>query len=129
MKYSIIKAASPILFVLGSLLIQSGCYYDNAQDLYQYVQVSCDTTDITYSGAVLQVLDNYCLICHNGADQQGNVNLEGYTNVALYSENGKLYGSVSHQSSYFPMPPTGQQIPECDQLILKTWIDAGWPEN
>lgn len=109
--------------------ILESCYYDNAAALYQFAPADCDTTNITFNVSIFNILSTHCTTCHNAADPQGNVNLEGYDNIRNYVENGSLYGSVIYDPAYSAMPPTGQKIPDCDQQTLKIWIDAGAPNN
>jgi len=122
MKYVQIQMS---LALLMTTLAFSGCYYDNKEDLYQFIQTACDTSAVSYSQQVLPFLQAQCLGCHNARDQQGNVDLEGYERVIHYVNNGSLYGSVAHEPGFSPMPPTGQQVADCDLQHLRLWIDAG----
>ena len=110
----------------------AGCYYDNQQELYQYVRVTCDSSQVTYSTDILAILDTHCLACHSqsqAAALGGNISLSNYTEVKTSVNNGSFYGSIIHENGFSVMPPSGQKIPDCDIVRVKSWIDAGAPEN
>lgn len=109
-------------------VISTGCYYDVEEQLYP--GGPCDTGNVTYLSAVAPILQNYgCISCHSGAMLSGNISLEGYNNVRAAAENGKLYGSITHSAGFSPMPQGGNKMSACDINKIKTWIDAGIPNN
>ena len=112
-------------------LTLGGCYYDNEEELYQFVQsADCGTvTEGTYQAQVLPSLESYCLRCHNNLRQDGNVNLEGYANVLTYVNDGSLLGSTNHDPGFSIMPPSGLKIPSCEIEAMRLWIDSGAPNN
>jgi mono/diheme cytochrome c family protein len=89
----------------------------------------CDTTDFKYSTAVSKIIESRCFGCHNPNNINGGVDLSNHANTAAYGLNGKLYGSVSHASGYYPMPKNATKIPDCEIMQIKKWIDAGAPNN
>ena len=108
------------------------CYYDNEEELYQFINATdCNTTNVTYSDQVTTVLSQNCTVaCHNAQDavNNGNLDLSTYALAKASAEDGSLYGSIIHDNAYSPMPSTGVFIPQCDQDIIKSWIDAGLPQ-
>jgi mono/diheme cytochrome c family protein len=89
---------------------------------------------VTYSGAILPILQANCIGCHSGAAPQGNVLLEDYNSISAAGQipagtYGSLYGVISHASGNSPMPKNGTKLPDCDILKIKKWIDAGTPDN
>lgn len=117
--------------VLASLAVQTGCYYDNEEDLYPFKEM-CDTTAITLSGVVKPILMGNCYACHNaaaaGAAGDG-VNLEDYGNLKGWADNGKLLCAVEHSSGCFPMPKGGVKLRDCDIQKIAAWISAGALDN
>lgn len=107
----------------------TGCYFDNKEDLYQFLDVTCDTSAVSYGAFILPVLENECLVCHGQSSQQGGVNLEGYNQVRLYATNGRLFGAVNHGSGFVAMPPTGQRLAQCTIDKIQAWIDKGAPDT
>lgn len=116
--------------ILVSLILTSaviaGCYYDNVEELYPN---GCDTSDVTYSGNIVPILESNCYSCHSELSEQGGVNLEGYENVLTYAENGALMGTVRHEDGYEPMPLTGSKLNSCSIDKMQAWIDAGALDN
>ncbi|MEO8085269.1 MAG: hypothetical protein ABI763_00530 [Bacteroidota bacterium] len=115
-----------IIFSLASLL--TGCYYDNKEDLYP-IAVACDSGAVTYSGKVLSIIQTNCYACHTSSNALGNMNLEGYTNLKIVADNGKLIGVTEHQNGFSPMPQGGAQLSTCDINDIKKWISDGTPDN
>ena len=119
-----------ILFVV----ILSGCYYDNEEELYPGGGSSCDTTNITFSGTVAPIINDNSAICHTGASPLGIVHLDDYASISTQAkipagQYGSLYGAISHANGNTPMPYNGTQLSDCAILKIKKWIDAGTPDN
>ncbi|MBC6995378.1 hypothetical protein QWY85_00365 [Neolewinella lacunae] len=118
--------------LLSLLFLFTACYYDNEEDLFQYVAqdpASCEVTVVTYSADVGPLLTTYCTRCHRVGRTDGNVNLEGYSRVLPYVNNGALLGTAGRQPGFPAMPPSGGSIPACDLQKLTAWIEAGALNN
>ena len=120
------------LLVLGTLAaavlaFNPGCYYDSEEDLYP--NTSCDTSAVSYSSTILPILQNQCLGCHSANANSGSVNLEGYAQVKIYVDNGKLLGSIQHGSGYSPMPKDQPKMEPCTINRVASWISAGALNN
>lgn len=114
--------------ILISVLFSS-CYYDNKDDLYPFdPSASCDTLNMTYNSDIKPILDNNCISCHIASNPSGGVILDTYNQVKIVADNGKLWGSVNHQSGYSPMPQGGAKLGDCDLNKIKAWINDGSPE-
>lgn len=114
------------------LFLLTACYYDNEEDLFQYVDqgsASCDATMVTYTTNIAPLLTAYCTRCHRVGRTDGNVNLEGYDRVLTYANNGSLLGTAGRQPGFSAMPPSGGSIPACDLQKLTAWVEAGAPNN
>ncbi|MGC4038422.1 MAG: hypothetical protein QM764_20830 [Chitinophagaceae bacterium] len=113
---------------IGFLLLP-GCYYDVEDRLYP--KNDCDTSNITFSGTILPVLQtNGCLACHGGAATNGgNISLDTYAGVKAYADNGHLLGSINQQPGYPAMPLGGNKLNSCDILKITSWINRGSPQN
>lgn len=90
---------------------------------------SCDTTVFTYSGAVKPIMDNKCTGCHNPSNLGGNIDVSTYSAVRVVALNGKLYGSVAHQTGYSPMPKNSAKLSDCEIRQIQKWIAAGSLNN
>jgi hypothetical protein len=90
---------------------------------------NCDTAVFTFSGGVNPLLQNNCVSCHNPSTLNGGVNLSSYTNVKVYADNGKLYGSIAHMAGFKPMPNSSSKLSDCQLRIVQKWIESGAPNN
>ncbi len=116
-----------LLALLMISLIVSSCYYDNEEELYP--ENTCNTNEMSYTNNVLPILQDNCYSCHNQASNQGGVTLEGYSNLKIYVDNGKLLGVIKHQSG-FPQMPQGQpQLEQCQIDKMEAWVNQGSPNN
>ena len=122
------KYTLALLFLCGILC--RACYYDNEEDLYQFVQgETCTVTDATYAADIVPLLVAHCNRCHRNERQDGNVNLEGYSNVKPYVDNGSLFGTTNHEVGYSVMPTNGIKIPSCEIEKMRIWIENGALDN
>ncbi len=88
----------------------------------------CDTTNVTYSETISNIITTYCLGCH-GATASGGINLSTYEGVADVAADGSLYGAVSHQPGYTAMPLGGSMLPDCDIEQIRIWVENGFPND
>ncbi len=93
------------------------------------IDSTCNTSNVTFSSSVKPILQTYCNGCHGGSNPEGGVDYNTYNGVKATVDNGKLPGSIEHQSGYSPMPKNGNKLSACKISIIKTWIDAGAPNN
>lgn len=113
------------------LFLATSCYYDNEEYLYPDNGgiPGCDTTDVTYSGTVAPILVNNCNDCHNPASPSGGVIVDNYTDLLVYVNNGRFWGSINHDQGYQPMPRNSPKLSECNLTKIKKWIDDGALNN
>jgi hypothetical protein len=86
----------------------------------------CDTTYISFANRVSVIIDQNCatsVACHG----EGSTNAEftDYIGVKKAAENGLI---EQRAIIFKTMPPSGQ-LPDCDMLVLKKWLDAGAQNN
>lgn len=116
------------ILIFGGIALSS-CYYDVDEQLYSG-SGPCDTSGINYFNGVLPILQgNGCLGCHSGGASSGNISLEGFNNVRVVAQNGRLLGAISHIPGFSPMPQGGNKLSACNINKVKAWIDAGTPNN
>jgi cytochrome c5 len=108
----------------------AGCYYDVEEELYPSSS-SCDTSDVTYSGFVKTTMESFCYVCHSttAGPSNGGVILEGYNNIKVYVDNGKLLGAIKHESGFSAMPQGGSKLSDCTIKKIEAWVDSGAPNN
>lgn len=120
------------ILILMAVLFASGCYYRNEEELYPDNQVICDTTGVTYSKTVLPILQNNCYVCHsasNNAESGGSLNLEDFSLLQALAGEGNIYGAISHDPLYSPMPKGRPKLDSCSIAKIRVWIDSGSPDN
>jgi hypothetical protein len=109
------------------ILITSGCYYDNEEELYQFYTLnSCDTTNISFSQTIMPILQGNCSIsaCHvQGGTGTGLY--ENYSQVKAVVDNGALENRVLNLQDM----PQAAPLPECQQRQIRIWIDGGALDN
>ncbi|MBP6386511.1 MAG: hypothetical protein KA313_07570 [Pseudarcicella sp.] len=81
---------------------------------------------ISFKDDVKPIIDKYnCTSCHNDTSPIGGVNLSTHIGIATKAKDGSLYGAISHQSGFTPMPSDNIKITACELKTIKGWIDAG----
>ncbi|MEZ4888416.1 MAG: hypothetical protein R3E32_27055 [Chitinophagales bacterium] len=112
--------------VLSSLLFLNACYYDIEEDLYPEPEGStCNTEDVSFSATVVPILQTNCYVCHAADVALGGIILEGHSEVLKVANDGRLFGAISHNLGFSPMPQGAPQLLECDIQQIGAWIDAG----
>ena len=89
----------------------------------------CDTTNVTYSGAIQPLLALKCQGCHSGASPQGGLNFTAWSVVNTVAMDGRLKGADNHQAWYTAMPPSGGFLPQCEIDMISAWVQQGAPQN
>lgn len=90
---------------------------------------TCDTSNVTYSGAIRSIITNKCQGCHSGPSAGGGYDYTTYAGVKARVNDGSLLGAVNHVPGYSPMPKNGNKLSVCELTQIKKWIDAGAPDN
>ena len=89
----------------------------------------CDTATITYSAAVVPIINTNCKGCHNPNFLSAGLDLTSYTNVKTIALNGKLAGVVDHLTGFPAMPKGAAKLNDCKITQIKKWIAAGSLNN
>ena len=123
MEHQIIKG-----ILLGAVLFTS-CYYDVEEVLYP--PSTCQTTNMSLQTHIAPILEQNCYVCHSttAGVNNGNVVLEGYNNLIVYVNNGKLLGSMKHAAGFKPMPQNAPKLGSCEIAKTEQWILDGALDN
>jgi hypothetical protein len=118
------------LAIIMALLIfsTSSCYYDNEEYLYPN-PTECDVSDVTYSGTVVAILDNFCNACHSSNNPSDGIITDNYSDLQTIIYDGRFRGVINHLPGYSPMPKGGNKLNACNLAKIDAWIDAGAPNN
>ncbi len=112
-------------FICSILFI--GCYYDVEEELYP--SNDCETADMSLATDITPILNNYnCNGCHSAASNSGSVDLEGYTALKIWVDNGVLLKSIKHDGAS-PMPKAAPKMAQCDIDKVAAWIQQGAKDN
>jgi uncharacterized membrane protein len=103
--------------------IQQGAQYLSCQTS------SCDTSAITFSATIRNIISNKCQGCHSGTGASGGIDLSSYSGVKAKVTDGRLWGAINHQPGFSPMPKNGAKLNDCEISQIRKWIDAGSPNN
>jgi hypothetical protein len=127
MRRKLILAAC--VFVCSTCLLFSlnGCYYDQGGVL----PTNCDTTQVTYSITITQILKDYkCRDCHSSPPSNGApFSLVTYADVKAAADSKRLEGAINHANGYAPMPKDGIKMSPCEINQVEKWIADGAQNN
>jgi len=124
MEPRIIKRTTLLIFTLAIYFLQ-GCYYDIEQELYP--SGGCNTANMSYATDIVPILENNgCIACHGDL---ASLDINGYADLKIYVDNGRLMGSINQLSGFRAMPDNQPKINQCEIDKLQAWIDAGAPNN
>ena len=123
-----------ILHFLPILILITGCYYDNEEELYLNVELTSpgDSVAATFSGDIVPMLQVYCWECHGNSTAQSKGNgifLESYSDVKSSVDNGGFYGSISWDPAYERMPYLTAKLPSLEISKVNKWISGGAPND
>lgn len=123
------KVLFSIIIICTAFL--SSCYYDSQENLYPTLKDPCsDTTNVTYSGTIVSIIDSKCLGCHKTATaENSNVQLSTYENVKVFVNNKQFMNSINHVGGVTPMPKDLSKLDNCTIIALTKWVNAGAPNN
>ena len=115
------------IILLGLVNVATACYYDVEEEIYPTTE--CITDNVTYSDKVLPIISDNCYSCHSASANFGNVTLEGYDQLKIYVDNGKLLGAMKREDGFSPMPKSQPQLIECNIAKIEAWVDLGALNN
>jgi hypothetical protein len=115
--------------LIFGMVVFSSCYYDNAEELYPSTE--CITDNMSLQNNIEPILERNCYVCHSVAagPGNGNVTLEGYSELIKYVNSGQLVGAINHDSEYSPMPQNAPKLGTCDIQKIESWVSDGAPDN
>lgn len=116
----ILVAAFILIFSL--LFLQTACRYDNEID--QYGETPCDTSNVSYSQVIRPMVDENCVSCHGPGGENENVPFTTYDGLKQYAQEAvpRISGAT------ILMPPTGA-MSDCNVALFTAWVNAGAPNN
>lgn len=122
------KILITIVVAATGILSFNGCYYDNEDELYNFVrEEECDTTNVTYTQTIASIFSSNCNNCHSTSIASGNVVTDNYNDLAANID--AVWSSINYASGYTPMPQGGNKLSDCNLTKIKKWMDGGKLNN
>jgi hypothetical protein len=111
------------------VMMTTSCYYDVAEELYP--PTTCVTDNMSLQANIVPILQRNCYVCHSVTDgpNNGNIILEGYTELSKYTTNGQLQGAIKHETGYSFMPQDAAKLKDCEIAQIDSWILDGALNN
>jgi len=98
-----------------------------------YCDAACDTTNFTYSGAIMKIMADNCTGCHGPNVANAGIRLDSHGAVASVASSGLLMGVITHTSGtpmpYSANPANQRKLSECTITQVRKWVEAGAPNN
>jgi hypothetical protein len=94
-----------------------------ARRLSSNISTTCDTNNVTFSGTIAKLLNDYCLACHSNANAPtlgANIRLQDYADVIAKS--GRLLGALEQLPGYFAMPLGQSKLDTCKIQQFAIWV-------
>jgi len=113
------------IFISASFIFLTSCYYDNEEELYQFVKSNCDTINVTYSQTIAPIIQSSCNSCHSSLVASGGIITDNYNSLRIIALNGKLVGTISHSNGFSPMPKGAVKLNDCKILQVRKWVNSG----
>ncbi len=89
-----------------------------------------DAAPATYTAVISPIFEAHCRKCHGDSYQTdgGGNDYRTYQGIKKQLP-GRIMGCIQHDPSYDPMPKGDPKLSDCDIARIKSWIDAGQPNN
>ena len=126
-----------ILVVFFVIILISGCYYDNFEELHPSPQ-PCDTTRTSFANDILPIMNTACggqrSDCHQNESTTSGYGLGNYTDVInTISVSGIFLDVLTHNpsinSSKWMPKGSSAKIDDCSILKIEAWLNEGSLDN
>jgi len=114
--------------VFAFMLSLSSCSNDNKEELFENEPEPLEM--VSYLTNVVPLIQTNCLGCHSAADPSfgaGHI-LEGYENLKVFVDDGRLINVLKNENGFSLMPPSGSLV-DFDIALIEQWIDEGAEDN
>lgn len=89
----------------------------------------CDSTNLSFRKSVLPLLNKHCNSCHSSSVQTHGIILDNYEGVRIFALEGSLYGAITRNGEYAPMPYSAPKLDVCSIALIHNWIKEGIKDN
>ncbi|MBE0661216.1 MAG: hypothetical protein IH597_02010 [Bacteroidales bacterium] len=108
--------------IVAALLFTAACRHEPIEGPPVNPPDDCDTTNITFAGTIMPLLDQYCISCHVGATPEAGLDFTDFSAIAFVAQNGALLGSIRHEEGFTNMPAVGDKLSDCDIRKFEIWV-------
>ena len=120
------------LFLSGIILILAlSCKHDPQYITTNPPPTNCDTSNVTYSGTIVPILNANCTVCHGAVSYTisgGGYKIATYPDFAGFAKSGLLMNSVNQISGLSAMPKGGTKLSSCDiakiGIVVRKIVDS-----
>jgi uncharacterized membrane protein len=129
-EYSMRKYISSTLVVVAVITcIANACSKANEASLND--GATCDTTAVSYSTDVVNILSNHCYECHgaNSTAGSGGIDLSTYGNLKIHADAGHLVAVITHAPGFPAMPYGRPKLDDCSINKITAWVNQGAKNN
>lgn len=85
---------------------------------------NCDTLNITYNTHIAPIIQTQCASCHASQSPL----LGNFTQVKEAVQNGRVMGSIKHESTFSAMPKNLPKLNPCNIRKFELWIFNNYPQ-
>lgn len=89
----------------------------------------CNVDNVAFASHINPIVETNCKGCHVGPNPSGGVFLDGYDNIKVLVDDGRLLGAVTWIEGFRRMPQGQDMLDECSINQIKSWIDDGAQNN
>lgn len=89
----------------------------------------CDTLNVSFANTINPLIQNTCVGCHSNSNPGKGLNFTTHAGVRAAAQSGQLYGALSHAQGFTAMPQGMDKLDDCTLAKIKSWINAGAPNN
>ena len=75
------------------------------------------------------ILENFCVSCHNIANENGAVRVDTYEDLKLIADDGRLVAVITHADGVSPMPDGQPKLSPCSIRLIELWVEDGALNN
>ncbi len=108
------------------LLWIGGCEKHNATGLGGG---NCDTTNVSYSKQIVNILVDNCYQCHQGPGASSGIDFSNYNAFKGWAQSPYVIGNITSAPGFIPMPYGGPPMDNCQINTIIAWIHQGAQNN
>lgn len=88
----------------------------------------CDTTDVSFSGHIQPLVQQFCEGCHSGGSPQAGLTLTNYSEISGIANSGSFMSAITGQNGFTPMP-LNSSLSSCQIRMVELWVENGAPND